>query len=401
MSDILGVSSINFNPQQLFVTAEQRNSQRESLAATALSQGIEHYQNKRYGEAAEAFRRAITLAPSSGNSMEAANYMASSYLKLGRSDKAVEAYRQAIQLNPSSDAPRVKLGHLLFSEGRYGEAQREYTEAVRINPDATNRFSLGQAYLSLEDYLSAERQFGEVARLEPDQPNGYYGLGLTYSRWNRTDEAITAFQTAIEKDGTFYNARLDLGCTYADAGRMEQAQGILAFLEEADTDLADTLSRYMYKVDPPKFMFATATSSFPYTMPARTQVAALDAYLTAAGGSQNFSMIFQFDKRMDRESVENIYNWSISRASGDGPGELYNFGLPIADTEVKPPQFPTYVYYDARKLTATVRFTLTQNPTADGTIDPSHIVFQFKGKDSYGNAMDPQADQFSGFSRIA
>lgn len=401
MTEIRGVSSINISPERLFTNAAAQSAQMESLAGAALSQGIEHYQNDRYGEAAEAFRRSIALAPTSGNAMSAANYMASSYIKQGRTDKAVEAYKLAIQLAPTSDEPRVKLGNLLYSEGRYLEAEKHYADAVRLNPGAANRYSLGQAYLSLEDYGSAERQFSEVARLEPDATNGYYGLGLTYSRWNRAEDAIANFRTAVAKDSTFYTGYMDLGCTYADNGQMEEAEAILAVLEENDANLADTLSRYMYKVDPPKFMFTTATSSFPYTMPARSQVAALDAYLTAAGASQSFTMIFQFDKEMDRESVESIYNWTISRASGSGPGELYNFGLSIPDTEIKPPQYPTYVYYDAEQLSATVRFDLTQNATADGTIDPSHIVFQFKGKDKFGNAMDPRRDQFSGFTGIA
>jgi tetratricopeptide (TPR) repeat protein len=401
MSDVLGIGANGFNPQQLFVTAEQRSLQMESLANTALSQGIDHYQNGRFADAAAAFQRSVTLAPASANAMEAANYMASSYIKLGRSDKAVEAYRLAIRLNPASDEPRVKLGHMFYADGRYREAEREYAEAVRVNPNSVNRYSLGQAHLALGDYISAARRFSEVARLEPDAPNGYYGLGLTYSRWDRRDEAVDAFRTAIAKDETFHTARLDLGMTYADLGRMEEAEEVLAFLEDADPDLADTLSRYLYQVDPPKFMFASAEGSFPYTLPARTPLAALDAYLAAAGARQSFSMVFQFDKEMDRESVENIYNWEIARAAGSGPGEMYNFGLPLPATEVAPPQYPAYVYYDAQNLTATVRFTLTQNATADGTIDPSHIAFRFKGEDRFGNAMSPKHDQFSGFSRIA
>jgi hypothetical protein len=111
-------------------------------------------------------------------------------------------------------------------------------------------------------------------------------------------------------------------------------------------------------------------------------------------------MEFQFDKEMQRESVENRFNWEIARASGGVPGNHYNFGLEIADTEIMPPAVPDYVYYDDRNLRAVVSFTLTQNDTADGTIDPSHIAFKFKGQDKFGNAMDPDADEFTGFSRV-
>jgi len=91
----------------------------------------------------------------------------------------------------------------------------------------------------------------------------------------------------------------------------------------------------------------------------------------------------------------------IRDSLGSGPGEAYNFGLPIPSTEVSLPALPTSVYYDSETWTATVKFTVTQNATADGTIDPSHIDFKFMGKDLYGNKMDPTGDQYSTFSGIA
>ena len=73
-------------------------------------------------------------------------------------------------------------------------------------------------------------------------------------------------------------------------------------------DLADSLARYMYKVDPPKIAFAYAESTLPYLLPAKTPVVALDAYLTTPGAGKTFTMKFQFDKAMDRESVEMAFH---------------------------------------------------------------------------------------------
>ena len=71
----------------------------------------------------------------------------------------------------------------------------------------------------------------------------------------------------------------------------------------------------------------------------------------------------------------------------------------MLSTEVKVPMYPIGVYYNEEDMTATVRFRLTQNDAGDGTIDPSHIVFSFKGMDADGNAMDTQNDQYMGFSK--
>ena len=48
-------------------------------------------------------------------------------------------------------------------------------------------------------------------------------------------------------------------------------------------------------------------------------------------------------------------------------------------------------------MTATVFFSVNQNSTADGTIDPEHIVFSFSGIDADGNEMDEDYDQYMGF----
>ena len=389
------------DPQSMFVSAVQQSQQMEQLANTALSQGMDLYQNKKYTEAAEAFRRSVALSPTSPHAQTSADYMASAYIKTGRIDKAAEAYKTSMRLDPTSDAPVVKLANLYFAEGRHQEALMQYEKAVRLNPSANNYFSLGQTHLAMGQYHQAESAFSRVQRMEPGSPNGSYGLGQAYNKLERYDDAVLQFEAAIEKDDSFFSAHAELGYTYADMGRMDEAQELVAFLEENDADLADTLSRYMYKVDPPQIMFASSSSTFPKSLPMRTPVAALDSYLANANAVQTFTMEFQFSKKMDRESVESLYNWSITRANGDSLTEKYNFGFSLPDTEVIPKAYPEHVYYDYKNLTAKLTFSVQQNATADGTIDPSHISFKFSGEDIYGNKMNADCDEYSGFSGVA
>ena len=397
----MDLAATSFDSSSLFVSAVQQSQQMEQLANTALSQGMNLYQDGKYAEAAEAFRRSVTLSPTSAYAQTSADYMASSYIKIGRIDKAADAYKMSMQLDPTSDAPVVKLANLYFAEGRYQEAEIQYEKAVRLNPTADNYFSLGQSYLALEEYSQAESAFSRVARMESDSPNGYYGLGQTYNKMERYDDAVLQFKAAIEQDDTFYAAYAELGYNYSDMGLMDEAQELVDFLEDNDEDLADTLSRYMYKVDAPQIMFASSSSTFLKSLPMRTSLSVLDSYLANAGASQTFTMEFQFSKKMDRESVESVYNWSITRANGESMLDKYNFGFSIPDTEVSPKAYPDFVYYDAENLTAKLTFSIQQNDSADGTIDPSHIVFKFNGEDIYGNKMNKDYDEYSGFSGVA
>jgi hypothetical protein len=162
--------------------------------------------------------------------------------------------------------------------------------------------------------------------------------------------------------------------------------------------LANTLDEYINKMTQPKILFAWADSTFPFYMRPKTQVAELSNYMANANASQSFTMQFQFNKAMDRESVENPLNWSISRAASGGPGMDYNFGLAIPDTEARIAPYPTEIFYDEKHYNALVRFTVNQNAAGNATIDPSHLLFSFKGLDGDGNTMNPKYDQYMGFS---
>jgi tetratricopeptide (TPR) repeat protein len=389
------------NTFDLFSATIQQPDQLESLANGALSKGIDLYMKKDYLGAIKEFRRSIGLAPQSSYSVDAANYMADAHLALDDTEGAIEAYETALSLNPYRDDIYIKLGNLYFAKERYEEAAEAYEKAVKIWSSADNYYALGQAYMRAGRHSDAETVFNQVLRMEPHKPNGNFGLGLNYSRQGRYEDAILQFKETIRLNSQFYDAYAEMGYAYADLGEIEEAQRLVDVLDHVAPELGGILSSYMYKVDPPKIMFAYAGSDFNYHLPWKTPLSALDAYLGAPDTEKTFKIIFQFDKEMDRDSVENELNWKIGRSTASGPGQAYNFGRPIPDTEITLPPIPKHVYYDADNLTATVYFTIKQNSSADGTIDPAHIEFSFNGKDAFGYKMDPKHDQFSAFSGIA
>jgi len=381
----------------LFSATLNGQAQLESMANAALNAGIDKFMHKDYAGAAEDFRRAVGIAPQGANATTAADYMANSYLKTGETEKALEAYETAVSLDPTRDDMYIKLGNLNFSLGRHSEAETAYRQAVALNSDATNIFSLGQLYLNTERPLQAVEQFEEVVNLTPENVNGYYGLGQAFGKMGDLEAAVGQFEKAIELQPDFYSSYAEIGYLYADMGQVEDAQAMFEILEDNDPALADTLSRYMYKTEAPRIEFASHESSFSYTLPAKTTLTALDSYLVNANTTKKFSMIFQFGKGMDLDSVQNRFNWQISRSAKTDPGQRYNNGLAIPTTEVTVPPIPEQVTFDPTKLQATVHFSISQNAAlADGTLDPSHLVFKFSGVDEFGNKMDPDADEFMG-----
>ena len=380
-----------------FAYIAQQPAQLEGIANRALASGTDLYMKGQYQGAINAFRRAIGLSPQSAYATDAAHYMASAYLQMDNVSGALKAYQDAIRLNPYSDQTLLKMGHLYFAEERYTEAIAAYEKATRLNPSALNRYALGQGYLQAGRLQEAEAQFREVKRLEPREVNGDFGLGLVLSQEGRYAAAIEQFEKTLELKRDFYDAYAEMGYAYADMGDIDAAMQQLEHLQGKAPELADTLSRYIYKVEAPQIAFALAEGTFRYSLPPKTPVAALDDYLANAGATQNLTVIFQFNKQMDRGEVENRFNWQISRATASGPGQAYNMGMGIPDTEITLSPIPLNVLYDDKTFRATVTFAVTQNDTADGTIDPSHIAFKFNGHDRFGIAMDADHDQFNGF----
>lgn len=384
----------------LFSATGNRWAGMETLANQALNNGIGKYQNKDYEGAAKDFKRAFGLSPYSDFAYEATKFGSMAYQALGETEKAIDAYQQAISVNQTDDRLHLELGNLLFGQERYGEAIDSYEEAVRAYDDPTNRFSLGQAYITTGRYSDAENQFSKIIqRGGIESRNGYFGMGQTLKAQKKYSEAIEQFELAIQKDRKFFNAYEEMGYTYADAGQLDDAKEIQKYMDDEDAPAANLLKAYISKATPPKIMFAYADSSFPYFMAPKTQLSVIDEYLSNANAGKTFTMEFQFNKEMERDSVENVVNWSIAKSTETGPAMRYNHGVAAPSTEVTPPLFPSNVYYDEKGMKATVRFSLTQNSTADGTIDPSHMVFSFNGKDADGNKMDVDHDQFMGFSK--
>jgi tetratricopeptide (TPR) repeat protein len=386
----------------LFSATLTQSNGLESLANAALQRGIDAYTKKDYATAVKEFKRSVGIGRGSSFAADAAQYLAMSYLQLEDTENAIKAYKSAFTIDPYRDDIRIKLGNLYFSQEKYEEARVEYAEAVRLNPSTVNRYALGQAYIELGRFSEAEAQYSEIQRLAPREAGGYLGMGQAYSRHGQHEEAIRQFKEAISRDGDLYDAYAQLGYSYADLGDMESAQQMVDYLEKVEqAHLADTLSRYMYQVDPPKMLYALSSSSFPFPMGRGTPLVALNSYLMNPNASKTLSIQIQFDKQMERGSIENPANWQISRATGQGPGQAYNFGLPISPNEAKLSPLPSAVTWDEKNLAATVYFTVTQNAAANATIDPSHIEFKFSGQDIYGLNMNSKFDQFTGFSGVA
>jgi tetratricopeptide (TPR) repeat protein len=413
---------INATASGLFVSRGSQQAQLENLAQRQLSAALEQFVDKKYDESIATFKRAIALAPLSTTATSAYDYMARAYLSKEDVQSAIAAYRESLRGNPTDANAHFQLGSIYVTQGDMANAKASYQAAVRLDPSSANRYALGQSLMELGEYRAAEEQFRAVKNQEPGKPNGDYGLGLVYARQGRVDEAEQAFQQAISQQKDFWFAHIELGYLKVDKGEFDAAQSLADGMRGKADDLADTLEQYIFEKTPAE-MVARYTSvpagsggvkseferaadmysaaMFQSSLGPRTTLTSLDPYLATPGAQKTFSMIFAFNKPMDAQSVENVLNWNISRATQANAGSTYNYGMPVPSTEVRLNANPVSVVYDEKEQTAMVLFRVTQNADGNGTLDPSHIRFSFAGEDAVGYRISQSADEFTGVRGFA
>lgn len=385
----------------LFSATFNQQSNYDSIADNALNRGIDRYSKGDYAGAAREFRRSIGLSPYSQNISKSYDFLVQSLLKLDKTAEAVTAYKQAIKLDPDNDAYYLNLGNIYFSQNQYQEAFAEYKRAVQLNPlSATNFYSLGQCALSLGQYQEAEQAFKKAAVMLPGNADINLALGQTYRQMENYNEAIDQLNLAISRKKDFGDAYLELGLAYAGLGDMVKANEQATILGTIDSSLQEELNQQLYPKQSPKIRLAYNTDGFLTSYGPGTPVSSLDSLLETPGASKDFTLHFIFDKEMDAAAVENPFNWNLSRALPGHSWGGYNWNLPLPANDTVIPPRPVEVVYRQDLLTADVTFRISQNETGDATIDPSHVMFRFSGKDAYGNAMDLSADEYSGISLV-
>ena len=240
MNTILSNAAID----PVFSANLSQQDQFDALSNSALSRGIDFYQQGNYDAAIKEFQRSIALSPNSSYTQDSYDYMVQSLLNLNRTDDAIKAYKQAIKLDPTNDSYHVNLGNIYFGVGRYDDAAAEYKAAVHIDPtSALNWYSLGQAYNKTGNYAEAEQAFKKIHGQSP--LDAAFGLGQTYHLMGRYDDAVFELKSAIAINQNFGYTYFELGRVYADQKEFAKAQQQASILSSIDQSLASQLSSYI------------------------------------------------------------------------------------------------------------------------------------------------------------
>lgn len=374
-------------------------SQRSQVSLYAIQKAAGYMQENKNDEAIKEFKKALAFDPQNAT---AHTYLGKIYQSQGKTAEAIKEFKVVVQNDRTSVTARNNLGNALLQAKQYSDAEKEFKAAAKMDPlNPLADYTLGILYTQTDRFSEAETQFNKVAKVSPRDGNVFYALGSLFNKTGRHEEAIKNLEKALTLKTNFPAANFELGSAYAKTGNIDKAQEQLSILQSKDSGLANDLS---YILDKPKiqYMDARKNKNFNQLLGAGTPLWMLDpTQLMTPGASTKASVAIQFNNEMDIASVMNPSNWEISRAKS-AEGGYYNNSMPVTSgREATVLSRPFSVTYDPTTRQASVTFSVTQNANGDATIDPSHLVFKFSGKDAEGRQMDTSGDQIDGYATKA
>lgn len=172
-------------------------------------------------EAEPILRRLISAAP---RNADAHNLLGIILDQRGQFKSAEREYREALRLNPTGMSPLANLGVLLARTGRSGEAIKAFElvrQRIPDHPQAT--LNLGLQYVARADYARAAPLLERASQLGLDSYEVHYNLGLSLFHLNRVNEASNAFQSALAFSSNAAEPYYYLGLIAWAGGHEDQA----------------------------------------------------------------------------------------------------------------------------------------------------------------------------------
>ena len=139
------------------------------------------------------------------------------YLGKNRLDLAVTHLKKAIELKPDYAPAKNNLGVAYLKQKNWNAAISTFEEITGNLLYATPHFplsNLGEAYYNLGDFNRAEHYYLEALKRKANFVNAQRGLGQTYIKKNRPEDAVFYLEKAVRGAPNSAAIYLDLASAY-------------------------------------------------------------------------------------------------------------------------------------------------------------------------------------------
>ncbi len=165
------------------------------------------------------------------------------FVEKGIWDDAEKEFRKAIKMAPDYPEAYNNLGLCMIFDGRPAEAREALQEALKQFPGwASAEANLAFAYQQLDNHEEAASYFKQSLNHNTKQPQVCLSLGDVLNTLGRSDDAVAAYQKAIEQVPHFALAHSRIGLIYARKGKINEAENALSRAVQLDPTSAEAMS---------------------------------------------------------------------------------------------------------------------------------------------------------------
>ena len=148
--------------------------------------------------------------------------------EFGKTDDAQEQYLESLRLNPNNTDARLSLGVSYAVKGQFEAAEEELQTILALDPEnGRTLYSLGGLYADQGDFSAAIEEYSKSLSASVSDPDFEaevrLNLGRCHFELEHYAQAITEFQTVLEMESENFEAHIYLGNIEIRRGNIEEA----------------------------------------------------------------------------------------------------------------------------------------------------------------------------------
>jgi protein O-GlcNAc transferase len=173
----------------------------------------------RLDDAIAAFGTSVELEPSTLGFRN----LAVAFIRKGNFADAIHAAQQAIAASPQDSESRMVLGDAFYKNRQFSEAAEAFSNVIAVDSKHSRAYDgLGNCLQELGIFDRSITAHLRAVALSPS-PITWSNLGNAYKRSGNSDQAIAAYQSALQLQPDTPDAHNNLGVCLADARQWDRA----------------------------------------------------------------------------------------------------------------------------------------------------------------------------------
>jgi tetratricopeptide (TPR) repeat protein len=134
-------------------------------------------------------------------------------------------FAHAIEATSENALAEYTLGAAQVKKGKYDEAFKHFSEAIRIQPNHGEALNnLGLLLVMRGEKEAGIARYRQAVQAKLDSSALHYNLAAALADENKIDEAIGSYNAALRKDPLFFPARCGLGAALLRQGKIAEAK---------------------------------------------------------------------------------------------------------------------------------------------------------------------------------